>query len=79
MRQSYGQPRLFVGSSLVLRCKLAVMPRGLKSPPAMPESLKSGVRFRGIFCRLPPCATLPWEKRLPLTPTHIMYIMTCFS
>ena len=31
------------GYRLVLRAQLAVMPRGLKSPPAMPESLKSGV------------------------------------
>ena len=39
-------------------------------PPAMPESLKSGVASR-IVCRLPLCATLACEKRLPLTaPPH---------
>ena len=46
-------------------------------PPAMPESLKSGVRFRGIFCRLARCATLqvgghaPRSERPPAMPESL--------
>ena len=46
-------------------------------PPAMPESLKSGVRFRGIVCRLPPCATrsvgghAPRSERPPAMPESL--------
>ena len=38
LRQSYGQPRLFVGYRLVLRAQLAVMPRGLNDRPPCPKA-----------------------------------------
>ena len=53
------------------------MPRGQECPPAMPESLKRGVRLRGIVCRLQPCATrsvgghAPRSERPPAMPESL--------